>query len=128
MGFKTVKMAEQVQGDGAEFVVRGPGRASLTGLSEEHMAGLYPGGYALTQGCPVEIWNRWLADNRRAEAVTRDLVFAEPTMERARNRAADLGQSGAESGLEPVDQFNPGRRVRGEGGLKIERGDQPARR
>lgn len=109
---------------GDRFVVRGPGRSRLTGLQPEHIETLHPGGYAITQGCPAELWAAWLSDNRRAPYVVREDIFAESSMERARNHAIENGADPRrETGLEPIDADNPGKRVRGEGGMKIERSD-----
>jgi hypothetical protein len=123
-GVEKVQKAQLRQQAEASFVVRGPGRGTLTGLTQDQLETLLPGGFALTQGCPTQVWNDWLSDNRNSPYVTRNDVFAETSMERARNRAIDLSRDpDAATGLDPIDPENPGRRVRGERGLRLARGD-----
>lgn len=126
-GVEKIRKAVQRQQPEATFTVRGPGRGSsaLTGLTRDQIESLHPGGYAVTQGCPAQVWQDWMTDNRLSPYVTRGDIFAEPTMERVRNRAFEYAKEpDALTGLEPLDPENPGARVRGERGLKLMRGDR----
>ena len=119
---------KQAMPNGASFTARGPGRSMLTGLTPEQVETLHPYGYAMTQGCPADLWNSWLNDNRRSPYVLANHIFADTTMERVRNRAKEYAEGGDTlTGLEPIDPDNPAKRVRGEGGLRLMRGERTDR-
>jgi hypothetical protein len=64
------------------------------------------GGYALTHGVDAEFFEAWITKYKDYEPVKRGLVFAYTKEQDARARALEMREE--KSGLEPVDQRNPG--------------------
>lgn len=92
-GSRDVKKAQQLPG---EFVVMGtsfPQNGAPRGRMEF--------GYALTMGCPKELWERWLSDNKDTPMVLNGLIFAHDsersTVSEAREKEA------LRSGFERLD-------------------------
>ena len=79
------------------------------------------GGYALTHGVPKDVWLKWLAANRNSDLVRNGLIEAftsHPDAQREAISRADL-----ESGYEPIDPSNPGKRT----GLNVQPNDSRGR-
>jgi hypothetical protein len=69
----------------------------------------YPGGFAISHGCPRETWNSWLHWNKDTPLYREGLIFAvgdaaDAAIE-AKSRASVV------SGLEPLDPTDPGKTV-----------------
>jgi hypothetical protein len=62
------------------------------------------GGYALTEGCPKDLWEAWLDQNKTSMMVRNGLIFALPKRDDA--RAKGLEQQAIKSGLERLDPNN----------------------
>lgn len=90
-GTREIELAEEV---GERFRING--NKVPFGVIPQHKIA---GNYAITEGVPEDLWNAWLKDNERAPMVVNNLIFAEPTLERAVDRAKD--QRKVLSGLEP---------------------------
>lgn len=56
---------------------------------------------AFTEGVSREAYEQWAEDNRNTPFILNNLVFAEPSMERAMNRAKEY--AGLRSNFEPMD-------------------------
>jgi hypothetical protein len=97
---------------GTEFSCQGPAQINhITSNMFDLMSRSYPGGYALTHGCPRDVWESWLHWNKNTPIYTEGLVFAvadpaDAAME-AKSRAS------LRSGLEPLDPANPSLTVKG---------------
>jgi hypothetical protein len=93
---------------GTEFDCAGP--ASTNHVSPnmfDMLSRSHPGGYALTNQVPREIWQSWLSYNRDTPLYREGLIFAlgdpaDAAVE-ARSRASIT------SGLEPINPLDPGR-------------------
>jgi hypothetical protein len=59
----------------------------------------------LDGGLPSRLWEKWLEDNKDSDVVKNELIFAEPTLERAKDRARERRK--IRSGMEPMDPNNP---------------------
>lgn len=96
-----------------QFVIKGTWLAS--GGQAFHRQGiareLLPGGYALTSGCPKEIWDRWYEANKNGHLVRNGLIFAHKITSTAREKATEL--SATKTGMEPVDPTKPSDRIPG---------------
>jgi hypothetical protein len=100
--------------EGMQFVVRGPWVATAGQAynnSNSAVAELLPGGFALTEGCPTDIWEGWLEQNKGSDLVKNKIVFAHrdrnAVIQEVRTRSAIM------SGLEPLDRANPGAKMGG---------------
>ena len=60
------------------------------------------GGYGLTENIDGEFMDDWMRQNARAPYVENNMVFVEPTMERAIARAKELTKTA--SGMEPMQR------------------------
>lgn len=92
-GSREVKVAEQIPG---EFTV----------LGNSYPEGMAPrarmeGTFALTPGCPKELWERWLKDNKNSPMVVNGLIFAHGTERSA--IAESREKDGERSGFERLD-------------------------
>lgn len=59
------------------------------------------GGYALTPGVPRDLYEQWLKDNADHDIVRNKLIFAFPTLDRARDAGEE--RAGVLCGLEPLN-------------------------
>jgi hypothetical protein len=97
-----------------QFVVRGTWAGSAGQAYNAQniaVAELLPGGYALTHGCPKELWDKWYDQNRKSLLVTNKIVFAHADHTTVNKEARDLRS--VTSGLEPLDAKNPSARMPG---------------
>jgi len=97
-----------------QFTVKGPWIATAGQAYNRNngaVGELLPGGYAITEGCPKEIWDRWYEQNQRSKLVQNGVIFAyadrQSVVEEVMTRSETL------SGLEPLDRANPGARMGG---------------
>jgi hypothetical protein len=93
-GYREVKKARWV--DGAVFEVRGTAHE----IGQAPKAPLV-GGYALTPGCPADLWENWLEFNKHSDLVKNRIIFAHA------KRASVEGQAkenrAVATGLEPLN-------------------------
>lgn len=92
-GSRTIKKAEQIPG---EFVVLGnsfPEGGAPRGRMEF--------GFALTPGCPKQLWDKWHHDNKANPMVTNGLVFANSSDRSAIAEARE--KENERSGFERLD-------------------------
>lgn len=87
------KVAQQI---GDAFTVKGnavpfgaPARAPIVG------------GFAITAGCPEDLWKSWFKDNENSDMVKNGLIFADEKRERVEARAKEHKKQ--RSGLERID-------------------------
>ena len=79
---RLIKVAEPVMGGGSRDVKKAqqlPGEFVVMGTSFPQNGaprGRMEFGYALTMGCPKELWERWLSDNKDTPMVLNGLIFA----------------------------------------------------
>lgn len=78
----------------ASFTVAGPARR----FGEDHTR-LVVGGYAVTHGCPRDLWEAWLADNKDSALVRNNIIFASPKTDDA-GKAREYAS--VRTGLEPL--------------------------
>jgi len=57
--------------------------------------------FAFTDGVPKDFWDAWLKQNTDLDMIENNLLFAMPTPEAARRRAAEL-EGETRSGFEPI--------------------------
>ena len=105
--FNMIKVAEPVMGGGSRDVKKAqqlPGEFVVMGTSFPQNGaprGRMEFGYALTMGCPKELWERWLSDNKDTPMVLNGLIFAHDsersTVSEAREKEA------LRSGFERLD-------------------------
>jgi hypothetical protein len=67
--------------------------------------------FAITPGVPRRIWEEWLSQMAGSDMVKNRLIFASETSARASDEAKEYVTH--RTGLEPVDQANPQKHVRG---------------
>jgi hypothetical protein len=97
-----------------QFTVRGTWLGSAGQAYNERngaVAELLPGGYALTTGCPKEIWDRWHDQNEMSLLVQNKIIFAHATHSTVSIESAKL--RAVTSGLEPLDRGKPAERMPG---------------
>jgi hypothetical protein len=97
-----------------QFTVRGTWLGSAGQAYNERngaVAELLPGGYALTMGCPKDIWDRWHEQNKASLLVQNKIIFAHATHSTVSGEAAKL--RAVQSGLEPLDRSKPAARMPG---------------
>lgn len=92
-GTRPVKEAWEIPD--ARFVVKGVA----------HEAGKSPDapmsyGYALTPGCPKELWDKWLEQNAKSDMVKNKLIFAH--VQEASVKSIAKENKDGKSGLEPL--------------------------
>lgn len=95
-----------------EFVVRGTWVASAGQAYNQNNAitrELLPGGYAITYGCPKDLWDLWYEQNKESNLVRNHIVFA--SVGSPNDEAHE--HSGVLSGMEPVNKDAPGERMPG---------------
>jgi len=121
----TNQKVKRYKATGEQFVIKGVQTASAGQAFAANPAvrELLPGGFALTYGVPKGLWDNWLHHNRNSQIVKRGVIFAMPSMQAATEEAKKHADT--KSGLEPVDQANPGARMpggqsRAERQLKVE--------
>ena len=90
------------------------GEVTLAGANASSIIG----GYGLTEGVDADLFAEWLKLHKDDPAVKLNLIFAQPTQDRA---AAEANEKAAvKSGFEPIDPDKPAR--------GIERADPPTKR
>jgi hypothetical protein len=72
---------------------------------------LLPGGYAITEGCPKDIWDGWYEQNKQGMLVKNGVIFANKDRQSVIKEACE--RAAVVSGLEPLDRANPGARLGG---------------
>jgi hypothetical protein len=100
--------------DDQQFTIRGTWVGSAGQAYHAHnsaVAELLPGGFALTQGVPKELWDLWHEQNRHSALVKNKIIFAHATHTTMQTEAA--GFRDVKSGLEPLDPARPGERMPG---------------
>jgi hypothetical protein len=100
--------------EGMQFVIRGPWVATAGqayNSSNSAVRDLLPGGYAITEGCPREIWEGWLEQNKQSDLVKNQIVFAHRDRNSLINEVRKL--AAVRSGLEPIDRANPAEKMGG---------------
>jgi hypothetical protein len=110
--YKTSKIGRPQEG--REFVVRGTWAASAGqayNVNNSAVAELLPGGYALTHGCPKDLWDEWFVQNMRSLLVRNKIVFAHSAQSAATEQARELRS--VKSGMEPLDPQRPAERMPG---------------
>jgi hypothetical protein len=99
---------------GRQFVIKGPWIATAGQAYNSNngaVGDLLPGGYAITEGCPREIWDGWYEQNKHSKLVESHVIMAH----KDRNALIDEVRKHTSiiSGLEPLDRANPGARMGG---------------
>lgn len=106
-GFRDIPTARQV---GEPFTLHGAElpRGAARPLDLEY---LIVGGFAITPGCPRDLWESWYAANKDSALVKNGLIFmvndARDARAEAKSRAA------IELGFEPIDPDDPMRKTKG---------------
>jgi hypothetical protein len=90
---RTVKEWRQTS---ESFTVAGPARA----FGQDARAPVV-GGYAMTPGCPKDLWEKWLEDNRESLLVKNNIIFASSQIDYA-GKALELKD--VKTGMEPLSQ------------------------
>ena len=108
--WKTMERAREIPDK--RFVVRGTwvgsaGQAYARGNSA--VAELLPGGYAITHGCPKELWDIWHKQNKESMLVKNRVIFAHP--DHASVTQSAQSNRDVTSGMEPIHPDNPGERL-----------------
>jgi hypothetical protein len=107
-GVRAYSQIERVVG--TEFAVQGPAQINHQPANiVDFMGRNFPGGYAVTHGCPRDVWENWLKWNRDTLLVTEGLVFALPDPADAAMEAKS--RASVVSGLEPLDPEHPEKTV-----------------
>ena len=87
------KVAQQI---GEAFTVKGNAAA----FGQPFRAPIV-GGFAITTGCPEDLWKSWFRDNENSDMVKNGLIFADEKRERVEARARENKKQ--RSGLERID-------------------------
>ena len=93
-GYREVKRSRWIEG--SEFYVRGP----ATEVGQAPKAPII-GGYALTPGCPADLWDNWFEHNKHSDLVKNNIVFAHAKRPNVEAKAKD--HKAVTTGLEPLD-------------------------
>jgi len=110
----TLKEVKRARPTGEEFICRGTWVGSAGQAynpSNPSVAELLPGGYALTHGCPKDLWDLWLEQNKDTLLVRNKIIFAYPSLPTVTKEAQD--NRPVKSGLEPIDPARPADRIPG---------------
>lgn len=59
------------------------------------------GGYAITQGMPADVFERWMKSNKDSLYVKNELIFGDESGDTVRGKARELANK--KTGLEPLD-------------------------
>jgi len=92
-GWKTVKRAVKI----GSVKIRGAARRPF---DDPRILG----GYAITENVDADVWDKWLADNKGSDLVTKGLIFAHAKLADTQAHARD--GRGVRSGFEEVDPEN----------------------
>lgn len=92
-GSREVKKAQQIPGEFTVLGVSFPQNGAPRGRMEF--------GFALTMGCPRELWERWLKDNKDTPMVKNGLIFAHGSEKSAVSEARE--KEAQRSGFERLD-------------------------
>lgn len=98
-GFKAIKVWRPA---GDPFALKG--NAKLFGPQRD-IFGDETGGYAITNGVPLDLWETWYAQNKSSMLVKNGLIFACST--EAEAMIEGKNRSKMRSGMEPIDPDNP---------------------
>jgi hypothetical protein len=91
---------------GTEFRCEGPAQINHQPKNiVDFMGRNFPGNYALTPGCPRDVWKNWLKWNKGTPLVEEGLIFALGDAADAATEAKS--RASIRSGLEPVDPEHP---------------------
>lgn len=91
---------------GRRYFVHGPARPVGTLPKGFPQAPLIEGGYAITRGVPIEFWEQWLEQNKKAsyvvapEGAEHGMIFAYPDLDDTVSAARE--QAKLLSGMEPL--------------------------
>lgn len=102
-GTRTEKVATRIS---EGFLVKGPAHQQNEGPRAPIITGT---GYALTFGCPKDLWERWHAAFKNSPFVTNNLIFAYESPEMVEGHAREYAAQ--QSGLERLDPKDPARRI-----------------
>jgi hypothetical protein len=94
-GSKKAKVARQLP-----QVFEAKGSATQPNKAPAHI--VTESGAGLTQGCPRELWELWLAQNKDTDLVKNGLIFAYDDLASARDLASE--REGQKTGMEPMSQ------------------------
>jgi hypothetical protein len=103
-GFRDVPMARAV---GEPFTLHGA--ALPRGADRPEIDYLIVGGFAITPGCPRDLWENWYAANKDSHLVRSGLIFQVNSEGDARKEAK--GRANLENGFEPIDPEDPAKKT-----------------
>lgn len=87
---------------GPVYHVFGPSMPAMGGVPDGYILPKnVEGGYALTPGIPADFWAQWLEQNKMADYVTSQMIFAHDDAS-SKDKAQDLEE--LKSGLEPLSR------------------------
>jgi hypothetical protein len=120
-GIQVVRQAAEIPD--SRFVIKGPWAASggqAFSNSNGFLTDLIPGGYAITEGVPLETWSKWYQDNKNGKLVREGFILAHRDRAGLIKECRDL--AGLKTGMEPIDPKNPAEKMGGTGNraVKIE--------
>lgn len=88
---------------GKSYNVFGPSIPAMGGVPDGYiMPPDIRGGYAFTPGIPADFWEQWLEQNKEADFVLNEMIFALPEIASAKAKAEE--QEEVKSGLEPLSR------------------------
>lgn len=102
--FEMVDTPEPVMGGGQRMVKQArelPQRFTINGCAHPQNAAPnceLAGGFAITPNVPKDIWDKWLSQNKESDMVKKGIVFAQDSLDSARDAGAD--HKDQKSGLE----------------------------
>jgi hypothetical protein len=99
--------------EGAQFVCRGPwiATAGQAYNFSSAVTELLPGGYAITEGCPKDVWDGWHMQNKTSDLVKNQVVLAHKDRATLITECKQL--TSVVTGLEPLDRNNPSAKMGG---------------
>jgi hypothetical protein len=120
-GIQVVRQAAEIPD--SRFVIKGPWAASggqAFSNSNGFLTDLIPGGYAITEGVPLDTWSKWYQDNKNGKLVREGFILAHRDRAGLIKECRDL--AGLKTGMEPIDPKNPAEKMGGTGNraVKIE--------
>lgn len=113
-GWKMVDTLQPIQGGGSRSVMEArldeelgtfaiKGNKVVVGMPTSHLVG----GYAITRGVPLALWENWSHHFRDSPLIKNHCVFAHEKQDEVKAMARGEFR-GTKSGLEPIDPENPG--------------------
>jgi hypothetical protein len=126
-GWDMVDTTQPVQGGGSKTVQEAraserlgtfkvKGNAVVQGMPTSHLLG----GYAITRGCPADLWENWLHFFKDSPLVTSRAIYAHEKTEEVKAMTRD--NKGTKSGLERINPDDPGAKT---GIRRIKREEHP---